>query len=155
MRFVSSISSSVNLWTYQGFFPVAFKFYTFGSWFFHNHWVGVCYLYTFNLRFIYKRWVGVFYQNSDFSFLGQVIQYCLLGLKACLLRIASDMVCLYKVVASTSPSLISPAFHKCRRNDHTISWGMGWNLGIRNHEISLYMLRKGWWVITVWKVGRL
>jgi hypothetical protein len=31
----------------------------------------------------------VFYQNSDFSFLGQVIQYCLLGLKACLLRIAS------------------------------------------------------------------
>ena len=31
----------------------------------------------------------MFYQNSDFSFLGQVIQYCLLGLKACLLRIAS------------------------------------------------------------------
>jgi hypothetical protein len=31
----------------------------------------------------------VFYQNSDFSFLGQAIQYCLLGLKACLLRIAS------------------------------------------------------------------
>ena len=28
--------------------------------------------------------------NSDFSFLGQVIQYCLLGLKACLLRFASN-----------------------------------------------------------------
>ena len=27
--------------------------------------------------------------NSDFSFLGQVFQFCFLGLKACLLRIAS------------------------------------------------------------------
>ena len=100
VRFVSSISSSVNLWTYQGFFLVAFKFYTFGSWFFHNHWVGVCYLYTFNSRFIYKRWVVVFYQNSDFSFLGQVIQYCLLGLKACLLRIASLSLLFYMLINS-------------------------------------------------------
>jgi hypothetical protein len=30
----------------------------------------------------YNSWVGVFYQNFDFSFLGQVFQYCLLGLKS-------------------------------------------------------------------------
>ena len=30
-----------------------------------------------------------FYQNLNFSFLGQVFQYCLLGLKACRLRFAS------------------------------------------------------------------
>ena len=75
-------------WTYQRFFLVAFKLYTFGS------------------RFTYKRWVRIFYQNLNFSFLGQVFQYfCwvlkhvdwgsqhipifLLGLKACLLRFAS------------------------------------------------------------------
>ena len=29
VRFVSSLSFSVNLWTYQGLFLVAFKFYTF------------------------------------------------------------------------------------------------------------------------------
>ena len=51
--------------------------------------VSVDLVYTFDSRFIYKLWVGVFYQNSDFSFLGQVFQYCLLGLKVCLLRIAS------------------------------------------------------------------
>jgi hypothetical protein len=32
----------------------------------------------------------VFNQNSNFRFLGQVFQYCLLGLKVCLLRITSD-----------------------------------------------------------------
>ena len=36
--------------------------------------------------------LGCFYQNSDFSFLGQVTQYCLLGLKVCLLRIASPFL---------------------------------------------------------------
>ena len=30
-----------ELWTYQGFFLVAFKLYTFGSWFNYNHWVKV------------------------------------------------------------------------------------------------------------------
>ena len=30
-----------------------------------------------------------FYQNLNFSFLGQLFQYCLLGLKACWLRFAS------------------------------------------------------------------
>ena len=43
VRFASFIGSSKNLWTYQGFFLVAFKFYTFGSWFNYNHWVEVCY----------------------------------------------------------------------------------------------------------------
>ena len=63
-------------------------------------------VYTFGSRFTYKRWVRVFYQNLNFSFLGQVFQYfcwvskCvdwgsqhipifLLGLKACLLRFTS------------------------------------------------------------------
>ena len=62
--------------------------------------------YTFGSHFAYKRWVRVFYQNRNFSFLGQVFQYfCwvskrvdwdsqhipifLLGLKAYLLRFAS------------------------------------------------------------------
>ena len=44
--------------------------------------VSVDLVYTFDSRFIYKLWVGVFYQNSDFSFLGQVFQYYLLGLKS-------------------------------------------------------------------------
>ena len=30
-----------ELWTYQGFFLMAFKLYTFGSWFNYNHWVKV------------------------------------------------------------------------------------------------------------------
>ena len=71
VRFVSSISSLVNLWTYQGFFLVAFKSYTFDSWFIYNHWVGVCYLYTFDSSFIYKRWIGVFYQILILVFLGK------------------------------------------------------------------------------------
>ena len=31
--------------------------------------------YTFGSRFACKRWVRVFYQNLNFSFLGQVFQY--------------------------------------------------------------------------------
>ena len=31
--------------------------------------------YTFGLHFACKRWVRVFYQNLNFSFLGQVFQY--------------------------------------------------------------------------------
>ena len=38
---------------------MAFKFYTFGSWFNYNHWVEVLLLYTFDSHFIYKRWVEV------------------------------------------------------------------------------------------------
>ena len=62
--------------------------------------------YIFGSRFAYKRWVRIFYQNLNFSFLGQIFQYfCwvskrvdwdsqhipifLLGLKACLLRFTS------------------------------------------------------------------
>ena len=80
MRFTSSIGSSKNLWNYQGFFLVALKFYTFNLWFNYNHWVEVL-LYTFGSHFIYRRWVGVFYKNLNFSFLGQIFQYGLLGLK--------------------------------------------------------------------------
>ena len=39
--------------------------------------------YTFGSRFIYKYWVRVSIKNLNFSFLGQVFQYYLLGLKAC------------------------------------------------------------------------
>ena len=52
MRFASSIGSSKNLWTYQGFFLVVLKFYTFGSWFHHNHWIEVLLLYTFSSHLI-------------------------------------------------------------------------------------------------------
>ena len=80
MRFTSSIGSSKNLWTYQGFFLVALKFHTFSLWFNYNHWVEVL-LYTSGSHFIYRHWVGVFYKNLNFSFLWQIFQYCLLGLK--------------------------------------------------------------------------
>ena len=45
--------------------------------------------YTFGSRFIYKYWVRVSIKNLNFSFLGQVFQYYLLGLKARWLRFAS------------------------------------------------------------------
>ena len=45
--------------------------------------------YTFGSRFDYKCWVKVSIKNLNFSFLGQVFQYCLLGLNACRLRFAS------------------------------------------------------------------
>ena len=48
--------------------------------------------YTFGSHFACKRWIMVFYQNLNFSFHGQVFQYFLLGLKACLLRFASHCV---------------------------------------------------------------
>ena len=48
-----------------------------------------CYTYTFCSRFDYKRWVRVSIKNLNFSFLGQLFQYCLLGLKTCRLRFAS------------------------------------------------------------------
>ena len=89
VRFASSIGSSKNLWTYQGFFLVAFKFYTFGSWFNYNHWVGVCYFNTFGSRFIYKRWVGVVYQKKIriLAFLGKYsnivcwVSKCVVGVR--------------------------------------------------------------------------
>ena len=34
-----------ELWTYQGFFLVAFKFYAFGLWFSYKYWIKVYYLY--------------------------------------------------------------------------------------------------------------
>ena len=51
--------------------------------------------YTFGSRFTYKRWVKVLSKNLNFSFLGQVFQYWLLGFKACQLRFASysNIVC--------------------------------------------------------------
>ena len=51
-----------------------------------------CYTYTFGSRFDYKCWVKVLYQNLNFSFLGQLFRYCLLGHKACRLRFASTNV---------------------------------------------------------------
>ena len=67
---------------------MAFKFYTFCSWFSYNHWVEVCYLY---LWFAFHLWTlgQGFYQNLNFSILGQVFQNYLLGLKGCWLRFAS------------------------------------------------------------------
>ena len=97
-----------ELWTYQGFFLVAFKFYTFGSWFHYNHWVKVV-TYTFGSRFTYKRWVRVLLKIWILAFLGKYsnivcwvskrvnwsshhILICLLGLNACLLSFASDTI---------------------------------------------------------------
>ena len=51
-------------------FLVAFKLYTFGSWFHYNHWVEVLLLYTFGSHLNYKRWVEVFYQIWILAFLG-------------------------------------------------------------------------------------
>ena len=48
-----------------------------------------CYTYTFGSRFNYEHWVRVSIKNLNFRFLGQVFQYCLLGLKVCRLRFAS------------------------------------------------------------------
>ena len=45
--------------------------------------------YTFGSRFTYKCWGQGSIKNLYFSFLGQLFQYCLLGLKACQLRFAS------------------------------------------------------------------
>ena len=45
--------------------------------------------YTFGLRFDYIRWVRISIKNLNFSFLGQVFQYCLLDLNVCRLRFAS------------------------------------------------------------------
>ena len=59
--------------------------YTFGSWFNYNHWVKVC---------LYLWFVFHLGKNLNFSFLGQVFQYCLLGLKVCRLRFASFQYCL-------------------------------------------------------------
>ena len=77
-----------ELWTYQGFFLVAFKLYTFGSWFHCNHWVKVCYLYFWFAFHLWTLGQGSI-KNLYFSFLGQLFQYCLLGLKSCQLRFAS------------------------------------------------------------------
>ena len=77
-----------ELWTYQRFFLMAFKFYTFGSWFSYNHWVEVWYLYLWFVFYLLTLGRG-FYQNLNFSFLRQVFQYYLLGFKACWLRFAS------------------------------------------------------------------
>ena len=46
-----------------------------------------CYTYTFGSHFDYKHWVRVSIKNLNFSFLGQLFKYCLLGLKACQLRL--------------------------------------------------------------------
>ena len=76
-----------ELWTYQGFFLVAFKLYTSGSSFNYNHWVKVLLIPLVRVSLIN---VGLgFYQNLNFSFLGQVFQYCLLALKAYRLRFTS------------------------------------------------------------------
>ena len=48
-----------------------------------------CYTYTFGSHFDYKHWVRVSIKNLNFSFLGQLFQYCLLGLKMCRLRFTS------------------------------------------------------------------
>ena len=89
-----------ELWTYQRFFLMAFKFYTFGSWFSYSHWVEVWYLYLWFVFYLLTLGRG-FYQNLNFSFLRQVFQYYLLGFKACWLRFAS-----------TNPPIPQPYQHK-------------------------------------------
>ena len=88
VRFASSIGFSKNLWTYQWFFLMMFKFYTFGLWFNYNHWVEVCYF----VPLVHVSFIDVeseiSIKNLNFSFLGQVFQYCLLGFKVCRLRFA-------------------------------------------------------------------
>ena len=92
VRFASSIRFSKNLWIYQGFLLVTFNFFTFGLWFNYNHWVGVCYF----IPLVHVSFIdvgsGIFIKNLNFSFLGQVFQYCLLGLKGCRLRFASGFL---------------------------------------------------------------
>jgi len=80
---------SKNMWTYQGFFLVTFKFYTFGLWFNYNHWVEVCYFIPLVRVSFIDVGSGFSIKNLNFSFLRQVFQYCLLGLKECQLRFAS------------------------------------------------------------------
>ena len=46
-----------------------------------------CYTYSFSSHFDYKHWVRVSIKNLNFSFLEQLFKYCLLGLKACQLRL--------------------------------------------------------------------
>ena len=88
VRFASSIGFSKNLWTYQGFFLVTFKFYTFGLWFNYNHWVEICYFIPLvHVSFI-DVGLGISIKNLNFDFLGQVFQYCLLDFKVCRLRFA-------------------------------------------------------------------
>ena len=81
VRVAFSIGSSKNLWTYQGFFFVAFKIYTFSSWFSYKHWVEVCYF----IPLVHILFINVesrfVIKNLNFSFLGLVFQYFLLGLK--------------------------------------------------------------------------
>ena len=92
MRLTSSLGSLLNLWTYQGFFLVAFKFYTFGLWFNYNHWVEVCYF----VPLVHVSFIDVeseiSIKNLNFSFLGQVFQYCLLGFKVYRLRFTSGFL---------------------------------------------------------------
>ena len=45
--------------------------------------------YTFGSLFNYKRWVRISIKNLNFSFLGQVFEYCLLDFNACRLRFIS------------------------------------------------------------------
>ena len=103
--------------------------------------------YIFGSRFAYKRWVRIFYQNLNFSFLGQVFQYfCwvskrvdwdsqhipifLLGLKAYLLRFASlslSSFLLYLFHLSL-PSYCAnkeeeEIYNKCGENLHNINKG--------------------------------
>ena len=88
VKFASTIGFSKNLWTYQGFFLVTFKFYTFGLWFNYNQWVEICYFIPLVHVLFIDVGSGIFIKNLNFSFLGQVFQYCLLGFKVCRLRFA-------------------------------------------------------------------
>jgi len=99
---------------------VAFKFYTFGLCLNYNHWVRVCsfipsildsiiiigsgfyyFIPSVRVSFINVR-SGFSIKNLNFSFLGQIFQYCLLGLKACRLRFASLYQVYYHWVQGTS-----------------------------------------------------
>ena len=67
---------------------MTFNFFTFGLWFNYNHWVEVCYF----IPLVHVSFVdvgsGISIKNLNFSFLGQVFQYCLLSLKVYRLRFA-------------------------------------------------------------------
>ena len=66
-----------ELWTYQGFFLMAFKLYTFGSWFNYNHWVKVLLiplvrvsLINIGSRFSIKIWILAFLGKYSNIFVG-------------------------------------------------------------------------------------
>ena len=83
-----------ELWTYQGFFLVAFKLYTFGSWFNYNHWVKVLLLILLvrvsiinvGSGFLSKIWISVFLGKYFNIFVGSQS----VSIEVCIIRYPSQ-----------------------------------------------------------------